>query len=239
MHTVQGDDRIVYILHCQCSVSGLCVCRSNMVAFALASMQHGNVQRHAPTLSYALHSGRRAVAFRSLNHHVTRKPLKLLVSSVHGSGGKSTPSDDNQGSTGPSKHKSAAEGPRDEAKTPSAGKVPIAGRPTAQTPHSDRPAKPGPPAANRDIPKTSPRSQTSSSQAAAWEQGAAGDWNPGESKPDFVGKFPLLARTAPLLATVCSLGMASLGIRHTISMLCNIAPLLGPAAAVVLRASEL
>ena len=192
MHTVKGDDRIVYILHCQCSVSVLRVCRSNMVAFAPASVQHGMVQRHASTLSYALHSGRRVMAFGSLKHHVTQKPLKLLVRSVHSSSGKPTPSDDNPGSTGPSKHKSASEGPRDEAKALSVGKIPVAGRPTAQTPHSDRPVKPGPPAGSKDIPKTSPRSQTSSSQAAAWEQGAAGDWTPVESKPDFVGKFSLL-----------------------------------------------
>lgn len=73
-----------------------------------------------------------------------------------------------------------------------ADNAPITGRPATRTPAKPQPAKQTPPAVSKEIPKANPRPQSPGPKAAAWDQGAAGDWGPVESRPDFIGKSYML-----------------------------------------------
>jgi hypothetical protein len=154
---------------------------------------HAIVQQNASLAPCCIFSRRTALVLRSHRYPLYQKPGLRSVCSAQGPGGKSTPSDEKpRESKGPPNQKPASDKPRGEPNTVPADNAPITGRPATRTPAKPQPAKQTPPAVSKEIPKANPRPQSPGPKAAAWDQGAAGDWGPVESRPDFIGKSYML-----------------------------------------------
>ncbi len=162
---------------------------------------HAIVQQNASLAPCCIFSRRTALVLRSHRYPLYQKPGLRSVCSAQGPGGKSTPSDEKpRESKGPPNHKPGSDKPRGEPNIVPADNAPVTGLPVTgtgvrvtglpvtRTPAKPQPAKQTPPAVSKEIPKANPRPQSPGPKAAAWDQGAAGDWGPVESRPDFIGK---------------------------------------------------
>ncbi|KAL0029681.1 hypothetical protein WJX79_001799 [Trebouxia sp. C0005] len=147
-------------------------------------MQHAIVQSLVPC---CISSGRTALSHRS---HRCPKPGLRFLCNAQGPGGRSTPSDEKpRESKGPPNQKPASDKPRGELNTGPMDNAPVTGRSANRTPAKPQTAKQTPSAASKEVPKANTRPQSPGPKAAAWDQGAAGDWGPVESRPDFIGSF--------------------------------------------------
>ncbi|KAL0022748.1 hypothetical protein WJX77_011191 [Trebouxia sp. C0004] len=165
-------------------------------------MQHASVQHNASLIPYCVSSRRTALILRS---HRCPKPGLRSRCSAQAPGGRSTPPNEKpRESKGPPNQKPASDKPRGEPNTVPVENAPVTGRPATHTAPKPQPAKHTPPAVSKEIPKASTRPQSPGPKAAAWDQAAAGDWGPVESRPDFIGSFVsgILIAGAFLLTTI-------------------------------------
>ena len=153
-------------------------------------MQHAIVQQNASLVPCCISSRRTALTHRS---HRCPKPGLRSLCNAQGPGGRSTPSNEKpRESTGPPNQKPASDKPAEGPNTVPVDNAPVTGRPASHTPTKPQMAKQTPLAVSKEIPKANTRPQSPGPKVAAWDQGAAGDWGPVESRPDFIGKFTFL-----------------------------------------------
>ncbi len=164
-------------------------------------MQHAIVQQNASLVPCCVSSRRTALIHRS---HRCPKPGLRSLCNAQGPGGRSTPSNEKpRESKGPPNQKPASDKPRGEPNKVPVDNAPATGRPASHTPAKPQTAKQTPSAVSKEIPKANTRPQSPGPKAAAWDQGAAGDWGPVESRPDFIGKFYILKAALAVSRTKC------------------------------------
>ncbi len=150
-------------------------------------MQHAIVQQNASLVPCCISSRRTALIHRS---HKCPKPGLRSLCNAQDPGGRSTPSNEKpRESKGPPNQKPASGKPPGGPNTVPADSAPVSGRPASRTPVKQQIAKQTPPVVSKETPKANTRPQSPGPKVAAWDQGAAGDWGPVESRPDFIGKF--------------------------------------------------
>ena len=140
-----------------------------------------------------------ALHFSSLNRSLPARQIRLrTAASAQDSNDTKRPADQKPtGSAGSSGQKSAAEKARDSAQAAAAGK-PAAGsksppQPAQKQPPAPQPAvkpqparQPAQPVSSRGASQAPAKPQAQPSKPA-WDQAAASDWGPTESKRDFLG----------------------------------------------------
>lgn len=149
-------------------------------------MQHSIVQQNASLVPCWV-SSRRTALIRS---HRCPKPGLRSLCNAQGPGGRSTPSNEKpRESKGPPNQKPASDKPSGGPNTVPVDNAPVTGRSASHTPAKPQMAKQTPPAVSKETPKANTRPQSPGPKVATWDQGAAGDWGPVESRPDFIGSF--------------------------------------------------